>query len=70
MVILLIESYCYRFEDKAAYHRHPTLTNSKFEMQITTILFEDDQVTVAVSEDALQISVHELEKVTSKYNMD
>jgi len=38
-------------------------------MQITTFLFEVDQVTVAVSEDALQMSVHKLEKVTSKYNM-
>ena len=45
-------------------------TKIKFEMQITTLLFEDDQVTVADSEDALQISIHKLEKVTSKYNMD
>jgi predicted lipoprotein len=34
---------------------------------IETHLFMDDQVTMADLEDALQISVHKLEMVTSKY---
>jgi hypothetical protein len=32
-------------------------------------LFAEDQVTVTDSEDALQIYIHKLENVTSKYNM-
>jgi hypothetical protein len=35
----------------------------------TTLLFMDDQVIVADSEDALQISIHKLETVTSKYGL-
>ena len=50
--------------------RCPTLSNSELETQITTLLFADDQVRVADSEDGLQISIHKLVKVTSKYNKD
>jgi len=35
----------------------------------TTLLFMDDQVIVADSEDALQISIRKLETVTSKYGL-
>jgi len=34
---------------------------------ITTLLFSDDQVAVAYLENALQIAVHKLETITSKY---
>jgi len=36
---------------------------------IRTLLFADDQVTVTDSEDALQVSIHTLETVTSKYGL-
>jgi len=34
-----------------------------------TFLFADKQVTVAYSEDALQIYKHKLEKITSKFRL-
>jgi hypothetical protein len=34
---------------------------------IKTLLLADDQVVVADSKDALQISIHKLETITSKY---
>ena len=36
---------------------------------IRTLLFADDQVTATDSEDALQVSIHTLETVTSKYGL-
>ena len=36
---------------------------------IKTLLFADDQVIVTDSEDALQISIHTLQTVTSKYGL-
>jgi hypothetical protein len=36
---------------------------------IKTLLFADDQVIVTDSEDALQISIHTMETVTSKYGV-
>jgi hypothetical protein len=37
---------------------------------IKTLLFADDQVTVADSEDALQISIHKLQTFSSKYGLN
>jgi beta-xylosidase len=37
---------------------------------IQTILYADDQVIIAESEDALQIAVNELNKIVKKYDME
>ena len=43
--------------------------NDTLQNKIKTLLFADGQVAVADSDEALKISVHKLETITSKYEL-
>jgi len=60
----IYKSYCYIIERRG--DKRITISRTK---DSTTFLFSDDQIIVVGSEDAIQISTHELEKITSKYGL-